>query len=365
MNEILRHSFPPAIEFPIDSGIYNVFLSSDFLIRNIQLYLPCMQRELDPEWIDTLRDKIHNTYISTGYVDIGTIHVAFYNNTFFLVDGQHRFVILNDLIKTKTKIPVHVKLYEVSSEDELSNLFAKVNGSKPSKIYQSTQTQTIINTFRKYMTEEYGDYFSKSDQPKKPHINLQQLVDEIMKKDLLSKLHINDPQTLIDAVEEINTFYRHTTFDTWNTWKVKETDVLQCYHKRSTKKLYLGVYRNFEWIDRLIMSKQHNKPYSNMHHVPLKFRLPINKKKRRAVWDKRNLTLNEGRCFVCNESEEFDYDNFECGHIVAVYWGGDTSLDNLEPICKECNTKMGVQNLHEYKKIHYGPDSFRSQIPAH
>lgn len=312
-----------------------------------------MQRELDVEWVESLTEKVKESVSRHGFVDIGTLHIGLYDNTFHLVDGQHRYVVLNELLKSRIRIPVHVKLYNLKTEQEVSDLFAKINGSKPSKIYQSTQTQIIINTFRKYMTEEYGEYFVKTDRPKKPNLNLQQTIDKMMEKDILGKLSITHPQTLIEYVEELNTYYRRTPFETWNSWKVKDVDVLLCYHKRPVRQLYLGVFRNFEWIDRILVSKTEGRPYSEMHHVPLNFRLPINKKKRRAVWDKRNPNLGEGQCFVCNRADDFDYDTFECGHIVACYWGGDTSVQNLEPICKKCNLDMGVQNLLEYKNIHY------------
>ena len=353
MDELLTYSFPPAYEFPPDSEIYNIHLPSDVLIKKIQLYLPSMQRELDAEWVESLTEKIKEAFVEKGFVDIGTIHIGIYDNTFHLIDGQHRYVVLNELFKCRIIIPVHVKLYDLKKEQDLSELFAKINGSKPSKIYQSTQTQIIINTFRKYMTEEYSEYFVKTDRPKKPNLNLQQTIDKMMEKDILGKLNITHPNTLIEYVEELNTYYRRTTFETWNSWKVKDVDVLLCYHKRPIRHLYLGVFRNFEWVDRIIASKQNEQSYSLMNHVSLNFRITISKKKRRSVWDKRNISVGEGKCFVCKQTDDYDYDTFECGHIVACYWGGDTTLDNLEPICKKCNLDMGVQNLLEYKDTHY------------
>ena len=53
-------------------------------------------------------------------------------------------------------------------------------------------------------------------------------------------------------------------------------------------------------------------------------------------------------CFVCGC--QLNIENFECGHVVSVFWGGDTTLENLEPICGSCNKDMGIENLYQYKK---------------
>ena len=36
--------------------------------------------------------------------------------------------------------------------------------------------------------------------------------------------------------------------------------------------------------------------------------------------------------------------NFEGGHIKSFYNGGETKVENLRPICRDCNNKMGKKN---------------------
>jgi hypothetical protein len=184
-----------------------------------------------------------------------------------------------------------------------------------------------------------------------------------MEKDVISKLKIESPEQLIDAVENINTFYRQTIFEIWQKWKIKDVDaqVMKCYEKQSIRPLYLGIYDNFEWIDRLVCKHTQHIPYSNMPHYPINYRKPIHKNKRLAVWKKRNVSLDVGECFVCG-TKNLNYHDFECGHIVSVYWGGDTTLENLEPICKDCNLAMGVHNLSDYKRS-YHDDKMRMNVP--
>lgn len=74
------------------------------------------------------------------------------------------------------------------------------------------------------------------------------------------------------------------------------------------------------------------------------FRTPISKVLRKQVW---NSQLLDGKCYCCTET--ITYDNFECGHIIAVSKGGLTVLDNLKPICRTCNADMRNTNMEEYR----------------
>ena len=42
--------------------------------------------------------------------------------------------------------------------------------------------------------------------------------------------------------------------------------------------------------------------------------------------------------------------SFHCGHIIAVSKGGDTTCDNLKPICQSCNSSMGNMNMNNFIK---------------
>lgn len=44
---------------------------------------------------------------------------------------------------------------------------------------------------------------------------------------------------------------------------------------------------------------------------------------------------------------------FECGHVVAEALGGQSTIENLRPICKDCNLSMGTKNLFEFKEKHF------------
>lgn len=74
----------------------------------------------------------------------------------------------------------------------------------------------------------------------------------------------------------------------------------------------------------------------------------IPKAVRTAVWN--NFIGNEkgvGKCYVgCGE--QISQNNFECGHVISEKCGGKVILDNLRPICSNCNKSMGQKNMEDF-----------------
>lgn len=75
----------------------------------------------------------------------------------------------------------------------------------------------------------------------------------------------------------------------------------------------------------------------------------IGKILRQNVWDfylgRDNKT---GLCLCC--STTINYDNFHCGHVISEITGGSTDIDNLRPICQNCNLSMGSNNMLDFMK---------------
>jgi 5-methylcytosine-specific restriction endonuclease McrA len=74
---------------------------------------------------------------------------------------------------------------------------------------------------------------------------------------------------------------------------------------------------------------------------------PVTPSMRKDVWSK----CVDNKCEVCET--EISEDAFEAGHIRARSLGGQTELDNLIPICFDCNRGMGTGNPYDYKKVNY------------
>lgn len=74
---------------------------------------------------------------------------------------------------------------------------------------------------------------------------------------------------------------------------------------------------------------------------------------RERVWLNFFKTV-EGTCYCCNTS--ITQRTFQAGHIISEHCGGRTILQNLVPLCKSCNTSMGVMNLHVYKERYFNTE---------
>lgn len=71
---------------------------------------------------------------------------------------------------------------------------------------------------------------------------------------------------------------------------------------------------------------------------------------RNIVWNQYIGEKNKnGKCLCCS-SENISFANFHCGHIVSEKNGGTLTVDNLRPICMNCNLSIGTKNMEEFMK---------------
>lgn len=352
MDPLLESSLYEPIEFPKSSGNYVIYLTKRDFLRFISLNITEIQRELDMEWVDRLRTKAHSMFQDCGYYDFGLFHIGNYKSTLYILDGQHRYMVLKE---TPEEVEIQVKVYNCKTKDNMNNIFQMINGGKPFQSFESISDQIMVNTFRKHMMTRYKSYLSSAKKPRCPKINLDTMIAKMIEIHFIETMNFKTPEQLIECVEAVNDFYRFTTMETFTHWHIKNVFELKqkCIEKslRSNKPLLLGMYDHFEWMDLLTRCKVEGLDFKKVPHCPSNYRERISKPLRKRVWEKRNGKTLEGQCYCCRK--EIDYDSFECGHIQAVFYGGATTLDNLEPICKVCNRDMGTENLEVFIQKNY------------
>ncbi len=67
---------------------------------------------------------------------------------------------------------------------------------------------------------------------------------------------------------------------------------------------------------------------------PVALRKPISKKQRLEIMQKYG-----GKCALCGSTE-----NLQIDHIIPVIYNGTNDADNLQVLCKACNTSKGPDN---------------------
>lgn len=79
----------------------------------------------------------------------------------------------------------------------------------------------------------------------------------------------------------------------------------------------------------------------------------IPKSLKKLVWDTW-IGPSEGQALCkCCENQEIRQIDFHCGHILAERHGGTNTVENLWPICSQCNLSMGTMNLYEFKNTYF------------
>ena len=70
---------------------------------------------------------------------------------------------------------------------------------------------------------------------------------------------------------------------------------------------------------------------------------------KRLVWNKYiGESVGKAKC-ICCELTDITQISFHCGHVIADAQGGKVEIDNLRPICQNCNSSMGATNMDTFK----------------
>ena len=77
----------------------------------------------------------------------------------------------------------------------------------------------------------------------------------------------------------------------------------------------------------------------------------ISKRLRKEVWEYRIGKEYTGKCSVSWCRNEFDaLDAWHVGHNKPWIEGGTNSIDNLFPLCTQCNLSMNTMTIDEFSK---------------
>ena len=61
------------------------------------------------------------------------------------------------------------------------------------------------------------------------------------------------------------------------------------------------------------------------------------------------IFIGEAHCFCC-KNNKISKSNFQAGHVISEVNGGEISVENLRPICGQCNSSMGIKNMDIFMK---------------
>jgi hypothetical protein len=332
------------------------FMTIKRLLRNIHsktIVKPECQRAIDREQVGHIYKYQIDHFKKFGeFFFTSPITLAKLEETYYVVDGQHRLacieMINNSAEYSEFEVPVVV--LKVNTMEELDAKYIAINQNRPVPLPADIEDWKKFGGFiDEYLTQKCACYFSNTDRPNAPNFNKEKLLEYINKEEVAKKVDF-DHKRFIEEMKSLNFFYLqgygvHVT-KYFNTNLDKKIE--RAREKNCEEPFVLGIFRNFEWVQRIIDKITLGTEFEQMRHMPINYREKIKKATRREVWNKYFSGCLEGKCYSC--CRDIDYDTFECGHVKAVFFGGATSVSNMEPICGQCNREMGVKNLYDYKR---------------
>tara|TARA_B000000475_G_scaffold44575_1_gene33551 strand:- start:819 stop:1883 length:1065 start_codon:yes stop_codon:yes gene_type:complete len=326
---------------------------------------PELQRLLDENHIkDMMDDQIseYTKYETFSMLQSFTVAYIEEEKTGYLLDGQHRLVTFSNLEGMGydiSNVDVPLVIYNVSDYSEVEEYFNKINKNSPIKPigniveFDRDLAQLLLNTFtRIYIHED-------RENTRCPNIAYKCLLDNIKIRNIKDKIapFNKSIKDVFNVIIEINN-YMHTISDNQIN-QVDNNKFNRCKEKAVNRKCptcYLSIFSNFEWLDLTIYALINDKKIKDICNDFLrdidknKKRVKITNELKIQIWKK--VTANQcdkGICYTCNE--ELYFNKMECGHIVAHALGGKATYDNMMPVCKTCNLKMGTMNLDEYRRL--------------
>lgn len=92
---------------------------------------------------------------------------------------------------------------------------------------------------------------------------------------------------------------------------------------------------------------------SSVKNIVKKIKIP--KALHDQVWLKHFGQKFSNKCYISWCQNKINVFNFECGHNKPESKGGETTLDNLYPICNKCNKSMSnTYTITEWNKLGKG-----------
>ena len=332
-------------------------------ILNVIKYQPAnIQRLLNDEHVDYLVNDQIEEYKKNGMFSIlQSITCGDLNNKRYILDGQHRIAAFKHLHNLNYPLDQNIPLiiYHTNSLEELKYYYKRINKHHPINPLEISDTWFKYGKqFCVWLKNQFGEYIKNTNKTCNcPNINLREVMIYIKKRNVFQRLNdimLDDDLLHVfqRSILSINDYLKQNVevlrkLQFTSDFKRK---IEKCYTKNEDNPCFLGIWRQFEWIEIAIYLIKHNVKVNDINlSLFSNERIKIPKTVRNDVWKKRNGNVMEGVCFVCNNSLIFD--NMECGHIVPHVCYGQITVDNLEPICKTCNRDMGIMNLNEYKSI--------------
>ena len=259
-----------------------------------------IQRNIDVNHLNNLiqyQKDYFNKYNTFSFPN--QIILCKFNNKFAILDGQHRIQCIETIYNEyKLDFNIALSIIEIQDISEYNELFISINKNKPLVLFNNMDDWISIGKhIETYFINNFSIYNKSSEKPHIPHINFNNMLKYINEKDIIKKLNITDKSQIINEITELNNYYGGSNGTSQIKKYIKNYDNLyfKCKEKQPNNPLYLSIYQNFEWIDRISYKIKNKISYHEMEHISIKNNhIKIKKPLRKKVWNTFNKNNLEG-----------------------------------------------------------------------
>jgi hypothetical protein len=320
---------------------------SELFDSSMNIEIPDIQRIIDNAKVNEIVKYQTDFYMKHGeYLFFGVITFCKYDKTMYLIDGQHRYFSMKSLFdKYSHNFDCNIEVIDVKSLSEVNEIYEIINKNTLLPNFKFTKTEkNIVSETCQYFQIKYPNIWSSSQRSRRPHIYFNSFQESI--GFIAQQMDIQSSQNLIQLVEEKNKSYENSNKE---VFKNVNDNMLKKAHEHG---FYLGLFTfdineeyGFVWAKSIV--EYHMNIKIKKTHMNSRKRA-ISKSMKSKLWNEKIGTeVGEVYCIVCMNNK-INMMNFECGHIVPESKGGETSVDNLLPICGLCNKSMATKHMRDY-----------------
>ena len=320
---------------------------------------PEFQTELNDDKIKEMKNVFNNVkhFIASMSLLVISKIVIGNNVEYLLVDGQHRYNMIIDLLSEDPEIneSILVSIIDISSKDELVQLFEMINKDSEKCVFPKLDIfdKEIYEKIKDKLNMHYIECLPKRKNQYSKCYTLVGFIEELTLRNYFNKFRENKKFNMLDKniSDEIYKIllkkekrffdkikYLEKVCDDNNNFSLEEKKLIQ---NKSCM-----FFKNNNFIDWLL-----DENIEPIHNENIRAKIPTQLKK--DVWKSEFGSITSGKCpiFNCNNILSLNVQNsWQCGHIISKYNKGDTNLENLRPICPSCNNDMKEKNWLEWEE---------------
>ena len=342
-----------------DSAVAEMRLTVDKLFRNQrmkELVKPDIQCSLDDDKVEEMRGEYREK--PELFRSKNKLIMVDLNDTWYLVDGQHRYEMLRREFEDNKDLKEEVIAlwYKFSHEADVNELFRSINkDSIKNRNYIDVQNFAMvkINEFMNLLRDYHCESFNKTKSAKSARKTLEELRGELMSNGFFDDPHLSElssSERYDYFVTKNDEFYQTSNYESMIMYNPS-----MFYEKERTpiqeKIVFTTKHNNFvKWLC------QEDNAFLSCIHYYRKDKKSIPTAVRTAVWRMYYGDDETGICpisFCNNPISRKSQPGMHCGHMVSEKNCGPTTTHNLRPICSRCNCEMSDCNWEDFDKASY------------